>query len=111
MLEFAGFRARLCRTLLTQMLEFVIPLGQSLDREVPVAGAIHCEWCRRGIRTLAAGVKTRGPDIGEAAPNLRVSSGLWPKADTEKGCPGFSPWALPLLGPTRTLLIQSPPAG
>ena len=42
MLEFAEFHARLCCTLLTQMLEFVIPLGQSLDREVPVAGAIHC---------------------------------------------------------------------
>jgi hypothetical protein len=41
MLEFAGFHARLCRTLLTQMLEFVT-YGQSLDREVPVAGAIHC---------------------------------------------------------------------
>jgi hypothetical protein len=25
MLEFAGFYARLCRTLLTQMLEFVVP--------------------------------------------------------------------------------------
>jgi hypothetical protein len=42
MLEFAGFHARLCRTLLTQMSEFVTPLGQSLDREVPGAGAIHC---------------------------------------------------------------------
>ncbi len=47
---------------------------------------------------LAAEVKTRGPDIGEAAPNLRVSSGSGVRPTPKKDAQGFLPWALPLLG-------------